>query len=347
MDINEVARLGGVSVATVSRALNGRPEVSPATRERIRSLAAELGYTPNASARALASRRSGMVGLLWDTDYRSGGRQHPFLQEVLVGLKEALNEHGQGLILLPIVPEDDAGGYVRLARQYTLDGVVLMGVDEHTPSVAALLATDLPCVALDLAVDGPRSASVTSDNRGGARAAVRHLVELGHRRIATVTGPTDLKPAAERLAGYCREVARHRLPCPEAYVVAGDFFADSGAAAMRRLLALPEPPTAVFVAGDAMAIAAVQAAQEDGRSVPADVAVVGFDDIDAAGLLRPGLTTVAQDYRRFGSTAVALLAELAAAPPDAAPRTVTLPTALVVRASSGASTVDTHEEVPR
>ncbi|GAA4214326.1 LacI family DNA-binding transcriptional regulator [Actinocatenispora rupis] len=334
MDINELARRGGVSVATVSRALNGRPEVSPATRDRIRALADELGYAPNASARALASRRSGLVGLLWDTDYRSGGRQHPFLQEVLVGLKEAVNEHGQGLILLPIAPDDDPDGYVRLARQYTLDGVVLMGVDECTPSVAGLLSGALPCVALDLAVGGPRSASVSSDNVGGARAAVRHLVAQGHRRIATVTGPTDLKPAAERYAGFRRELARHHLPCPDSYVVAGDFYADSGAAAMRRLLALPEPPTAVFVAGDAMAIAAVQAAQQDGWSVPGDVAVVGFDDIDAAGLLRPGLTTVAQDYHRFGTTAVGLLAELAAAPPDRASRTVVLPTALVVRASS-------------
>ena len=338
MDIGELARRSGVSVATVSRALNGRPEVSAETRARIVALAAELGYSPNASARTLASRRSGLIGLLWDTDYRSGGRQHPFLQEVLVGLKAALSDRGQGLILLPIVPPDDAAGYVRLTRQYTLDGVVMMGVDQHTPQVRALLSTPVPCVGLDLDVAGPRTATIGSDNSSAAAAAVAHLYALGHRRIATITGPLDLRPAAERLAGYRAELARHRLRRRPEYEVSGDFFAASGAAGMRRLLALPEPPTAVFVAGDAMAIAAVHAAQDAGRSVPGDIAVVGFDDIDAAALVRPALTTVAQDYRRFGAAAAAELAELTTAPLTAPPRSTMLPTRLVVRESCGTTT---------
>jgi LacI family transcriptional regulator len=339
VDIDELARRSGVSAATVSRALNGRPEVSAATRARIVALAAELGYRPNASARTLASRRSELIGLLWDTDYRSGGRQHPFLQEVLIGLKAALSDRGQGLILLPIVPPDDEAGYVRLARQYTLDGIVMMGVDQHTPQVRALLATPVPCVGLDLALDGPRTASVGSDNRTAAADAVAHLYALGHRRIATITGPLDLWPAAERLAGYRTELARRRLRRRPEYEVAGDFFAASGAAGMRRLLDLPSPPTAVFVAGDAMAIAAMQAATDTGRTVPGDVAVVGFDDIDAAAMVRPGLTTIAQDYRRFGTTAAAVLAELAAAPTTDEPRSVLLPTRLVVRESSGGTAI--------
>ncbi len=339
MDINELARRGGVSVATVSRALNGRPEVSPATRRRILALAGELGYTPNASARALASRRSGLVGLLWDTDYRSGGQQHPFLQDVLVGLKHAVSEHGQGLLLLPIRGPDDPTGYLRLARQYNLDGVVLMGVDQHTPQVAALLAGPLPCVALDLAVQGPRCGSVGSENRAGAASAVRHLYRLGHRRIATITGPLDLLPAAERLAGYRAELATVDLPYRPEYVLTGDFFPDSGGAAMRRLLALAEPPTAVFVAGDAMAIAAVQAATCAGRQVPDDIAVVGFDNIEAAALVRPGLTTVAQDYRGFGAAALDILAGLVSGTShlgEPAAHSMILPTSLVVRESCGA-----------
>ncbi len=339
VDINELARRGGVSVATVSRALNGRPEVSPATRRRILALAGELGYAPNASARALASRRSGLVGLLWDTDYRSGGQQHPFLQDVLVGLKHAVSEHGQGLLLLPISGPDDPTGYVRLARQYNLDGVVLMGVDQHTPQVAALLASPLPCVALDLAVQGPRCGSVGSDNRAGAASAVRHLYRLGHRRIATITGPLDLLPGAERLVGYRAELAALNLPYRDDHVLTGDFFPDSGGTAMRQLLASAEPPTAVFVAGDAMAIAAIQAATDAGRQVPDDIAVVGFDNIEAAALIRPGLSTVAQDYRKFGAAALHTLAGLAddaGLPREPATQSMVLPTHLVVRRSCGA-----------
>ncbi len=342
VDINELARQSGVSAATVSRALNGRPEVSASTRQRILDLARELGYAPNASARTLARRRSHMVGLIWDTGYRSaGGQRHPFLQDLLVGFKEALSSRGYGLILLPIPNDDDPEAYLRLARAHSLEGVLIMGIDEHTPKVATLVSSEVPCVAVDLDVAGPRSSYVTSDNQTGAAGAVEHLYRLGHRRIATITGPLDMKPGAERLAGYHHRLTSLGLPGRPEYVVAGDFFPASGHAAMRRLLALDAPPTAVFVAGDAMAIAAMNAAQEAGLSVPADLAVVGFDDIEAAALTRPALTTVAQDKESFGSAAVAALSTLIADPEGGdggSPVTlpVVLPTRLVVRQSCGA-----------
>jgi LacI family transcriptional regulator len=344
VDINELARQSGVSAATVSRALNGRPEVSASTRQRILDLARELGYSPNASARTLARRRSHMVGLVWDTGYRSGGQRHPFLQDLLVGFKEALSTRGYALLLLPIPsqggPDDDADAYLRLARAHSLEGVLIMGIDEHTPKVATLVGSEVPCVAIDLDVAGPRSSYVTSDNQAGAAGAVEHLLSLGHRRVATITGPLDMKPGAERLAGYRAALAAAGLPERPGYVATGDFFPASGHAAMRRLLALDEPPTAVFVAGDAMAIAAMNAAQEAGLSVPADLAVVGFDDIEAAALARPALTTVAQDKESFGSAAVAALSALIAGPQggDGSPVTlpVVLPTRLVVRQSCGA-----------
>jgi LacI family transcriptional regulator len=339
VDINELARQSGVSAATVSRALNGRPEVSASTRQRILDLARELGYSPNASARTLARRRSHMVGLVWDTGYRSGGQRHPFLQDLLVGFKEALSAHGYGLILLPIPADDDPDAYLRLARAHSLEGILIMGIDEHTPKVATLVGSEVPCVAVDLDVSGPRSSYVTSDNQTGAAGAVEHLYRLGHRRIATITGPLDMKPGAERLAGYRRQLAALGLPARPEYVVAGDFFPASGHAAMRRLLALDAPPTAVFVAGDAMAIAAMNAAGEAGLTVPADLAVVGFDDIEAAALTRPALTTVAQDKERFGSAAVAALSTLIAGTGAAGgdlTLPVVLPTRLVVRRSCGA-----------
>jgi LacI family transcriptional regulator len=336
VDINELARRGGVSMATVSRALNDRPEVSAETRQRIRQLADELGYQPNTSARTLARRRSSTVGLIWDTRYRSGGQRHLFLQDLLVGFKEALSARGYGLILLPIPADGRADAYLRLARAHSLEGVLVMGIDEHTAQVAALVAADMPCVAIDLVVSGPRSSYVTSDNHAGAVAATDHLYRLGHRRIATITGPLDMRPAAERLEGYRHGLAALGLTERAGYVVEGDFFPASGYAAMCRLLSLDEPPTAVFVAGDAMAIAAMHAADAAGLSVPGELAVIGFDDIEAAALMRPALTTVAQDCERFGSAALSTLATLIAGPDPVAP--VVLPTRLVVRESCGAQT---------
>lgn len=310
MDIRELARRSGVSVATVSRALNNRPDVSRSTRERIVAIAGELGYQPNQQARSLVRRRSDLVGLIWDTDYAASGARHPFLADVLIGLKIALARSGHHLMLISTGTPDagsDAQGYVRAARQHNLEGVVLMGVDERAPAITALIASGLPCVGIDLPVEGVAATYVTSDNRAGAASAVAHLHRLGHRRIATVTGPPAMMPAIERLAGYRDECARSGLEPRPGYVEHGDFFLDSGYACMNRLLARPEPPTAVFVAGDEMAVGALHAAADAGLQVPRDVSIVGYDDVEAAALVRPALTTVAQDRSALATAAVASL----------------------------------------
>jgi LacI family transcriptional regulator len=342
VDIRELARRSGVSVATVSRALNGRPDVSPRTRDRIVALAAEIGYRPNQQARSLVRRRSDLVGLVWDTGYAAAGGRHPFLADVLVGLKIALTRTSYHLMLIatPAPGTADDQVFVRAARQHNLEGAILMGVDERSPAVARLIGSGQPCIGVDLRLSGPTAGYVTSDNRGGAAAAVAHLHRLGHRRIATITGPMHLMPAVERLAGYRAECARAGLPHRPEYVEHGDFFLDSGRTCMERLLALPEPPSAVFVAGDEMAVGALHAAADAGVRVPADLSVVGYDDIEVAALVRPALTTVAQNGPGLAEAAVAdLIALIAAAGttpspvPPHAPRL--LPTALTVRDSSG------------
>lgn len=345
VDIRELARRSGVSVATVSRALNGRTDVSRATRERILALARSLGYSPNQSARTLVRRRSDTIGLVWDTSYETTGRRQPFLSDILVGLKRALDDNGYHLMLLATSGARTAvDSYVREARQHSLDGIVLMGVDEHHPAVTALVSSDVPCVAVDMPLRGPRASYVTSDNRTGAATAVRHLHELGHRDIATITGPLNLMPAVERLAGYRYEMARLGLRHQDSYVAHGDFFLASGREGMARLLALPGRPTAVFVAGDEMAIGALHAAVDAGLRVPTDIAIVAFDDIEAASLVRPALTTIAQDRGAFGAAAVSALlatidraAETGPGEATAVPAASILPTRLVVRESCGAT----------
>jgi LacI family transcriptional regulator len=298
-----------------------------------------------------------MVGLIWDTGYTKQDRRHPFLLDLFVGIKQTLAESGHHQMLLStagtrwwplsarvchhlmLLSTAGTGAavdvYLRAARQHSLAGVVMMGVDESHPAITALVDSDTPGVAIDLPLRRNRTTYVTSDNRTGAAAAVSHLFQLGHRAIATITGPLSLMPATERLAGYRTEMARLGLPVRQDHVVHGDFFLASGYDCAARLLALPEPPTAIFAAGDEMAIGALHAIADAGLRVPRDVAVVGFDDIEAASLVRPTLTTVAQDRVALGAGAVqALLSALEDEGSVQAPLQVA--TRLVVRGSCGA-----------
>ena len=225
VDIREVARRSGVSMATVSRALNGRPDVSSATRTRIEEIARQLGYTPNQQARALVRRRSDMVGLIWDTSYVETEGRQPFLQDLLVGLKMALVDTGYHLMLLsPRTGDGDVNAFVQVAMQHGLDGVLLMGVNEHLPALDTLIRSGRPCVGLDLLVLGSRASYVSSDNRAGAEVAVRHLYDLGHRRIANISGPLPLMAAVDRLDGYRLAMEGLGLDVPKDYVQEGDFF---------------------------------------------------------------------------------------------------------------------------
>ncbi|MGV9600399.1 LacI family DNA-binding transcriptional regulator [Streptosporangium sandarakinum] len=331
--IRDLARRCGVSVATVSRVFNNPDAVTRETREAVLRAAALLGYTPSAPARTLATKRSSMVGLAWDTGHRGPGWRHPFLQELLVGLKTALSERGYHLLML--ATGEDPDGHLRAVRRHSLDGVVFIDDGTANPALTRLAESGVPCVSLDRPVTGRRATYVTSDNAGGAGAAVRHLHERGRRRIATIAGPGRTHPGAERLAGYRAALTALGLPVRDEYVVEGDFYLGGGHAAMRRLLALDERPDAVFAAGDEMAIGAVRAALEAGLDVPGDVAVAGFDDIEPASLVRPALTTVAQDRAGFGAAVAAALISMIDDPDAAAPPPTVLPARLVVRETSG------------
>jgi len=340
--IRELARECGVSVATVSRALNGHPEVSDATRRQVQEAAARIGYRPSQSARALVRGRSDTVGLLWDTAYEVSGRRHPFLLALLMGIKRALSASGRHMLLLNVDDHrSDDRAYLDVALQHQLDGVVMMGVDDQHPAIRTLYNSGFPCVALDLPIEGPRATYVTSDNYAGAAEAVHYLHGLGHREIATITGPVDLLPAAQRLAGYMDAIRELGMTTRPEYVEAGDFFIDSGYACAKRLAALPNRPTAVFVAGDEMAIGAMHALNDAGVSIPGDMAVIGFDDIEAASLVRPALTTIAQDPIALGAAAVeALLTFLDAQAPQA-------PQVSATSESSGTSGASASDFAPR
>jgi LacI family transcriptional regulator len=332
--IRELAKLSGVSVATVSRVFNDYADVSPKTREKVLRLAEELDYTPTAAARTLVMQRSYVVGVVLSTGADHPDLQHPFFQEVLVALRHRLGQGGFDLLLLATEPEDGARSYLRRCRAHQVDGVVLMGVGENDPDVRKLARSSIPCIAVDLDLVGRRAGYVVSDNHAGAAQAVRHLHSLGHSRIATITGMMTTKAGVDRLVGFRNELERLNLPYRDDYIQEGDFYVETGYDGTRALLALPEPPTAVFAASDLMAVGALRAAAEAGYSVPDDLSIVGFDDIQLARLLQPALTTIRQDKTGLGTAAADAVIRMIEGD-GAAPPVVTLPVDLVVRASTG------------
>jgi LacI family transcriptional regulator len=330
--------MSGVSPATVSRVFNGYTDVSDLTRERVLAAARKLDYTPSAAARSLVRQRSQLIGVVLNTGPEHPDLQHPFFQDVLVSLKRAVGRAGYDLLLFAMEqPGTDDGphSYAKRIRHQGVDGVVLMGVDARDPEVRKLVELAIPTVAIDVEVSGRRAGSIMSDNVHGARLAVRHLRSLGHTRIGTITGLTDTAPGADRLLGYQQELADLGLPFEVRYVLDGDFYAESGYAAMKVLLSLTEPPTAVFAAADLMAVGAIRAIEEAGLRVPEDVAIVGFDDVQIAPLVNPPLTTVRQDKAAIGAAAAGALVAMIDDPLEQPPALV-LPVELVVRRSCGA-----------
>ena len=285
------------------------------------------------------------VGMVWDADFGGAGRRAPLLVDVFAGVRRRLSASGTDLVLLAAArPHDGVDAYVAAAGRHGLDGVIVMGVDEGHPALTALTASGLACVAVDLPLYRNRTTYVASDHRAGAASAVGHLHGLGHRAVAVITGPLALMPAVERLVGYRFEMARTGTPVRPEYVVSGEYTEESGYACARRLMSLPEPPTAIFAAGDRMAVGVLRALADLGVPVPGEVSVLGFDDAEAASLVRPGLTAVAQDPVAISAGAVeSLLRTIAMKSTDGDPlperhaaEPLLVPTRLVIRESCAA-----------
>ena len=305
--------------------------MSDDARERVLEQAAALEYVPSAAARTLVTRRSQILGIVLNTGDDHPDIGHPFFQDVLAGLKHAAGDLGYDLLVFAAYRPEE---FLRRALHHRVDGLILLGVDRREPELARLLERRIPAVAVDLDVTGHRVGYVTSDNVTGARLAVRHLHELGHRRIATVTGPPRLPPAGDRLQGYRDELAALGITEGPGDVREGDFYVESGYREGLVLLGGDERPTAVFAASDMMALGVIRAARALGLSVPGGVAVVGFDDAPFAEHADPPLTTVKQDKFGIGAAAatalVGLIESETASPPE-----LVIPVELVVRRSCG------------
>jgi DNA-binding LacI/PurR family transcriptional regulator len=326
--LESVAARAGVSRATVSRVVNGLP-VTAASEQSVRRAIEELGYVPNHAARTLVTRRTDLIALVLPEPTTRVFSADQFFAGLVHGVSQELEAADKQLVLMLAGSPASHERIERSVAAHHVDGVMLSSLHGADPLPAALTRLGVPVVCNERTL-GPASVPyVGVDNRGGAEAAVRHLIASGRRRVATIAGPPDMIAGIDRLAGYraaLRDGARRSI------VEVGDFTSDSGAAAMSHLLAGEPDLDAVFAASDLMADGALQALRRAGRRVPDDVAVVGFDDIDLARYTDPPLTTIRQPIvgigRRMARQLLGLVAGQEIEP------IVTLPTELVIRESA-------------
>ncbi len=329
--IRDIAREAGVSVATISRVLNRQPHVAPETRAAVLRVVRERGFSQNRSARALSGAPTGLVGVTLPFIRAS------YFAPIAAALAEALYEQDLRPILCPTLHEHDREvGLLERLMHGTTDGAVLILPSESNDELRALSEHGYPFVVLDPRVPlDPDIASVATANTTGAISAVEHLLRLGHRRIAAITGPSGWCATEERLIGYRAVLTRAGVPLDHALEIESNFEIGGGYAVAGQLLDSPSPPTAIFAFNDNLAIGALQAARERGLSVPDDLSLVGFDDSEHAPLVTPPLTSVRQPLTELGRMAVALLVRLLAREGGETLK-IELSTTLVVRGSTAA-----------
>jgi LacI family transcriptional regulator len=299
--IRDVARAAGVSIASVSRALNGLGNVAPDTNARILGVANELGYVPSSAARSLVMRRTHSVGAILPDLHGE------FFSELIRGIDRAARERGLHLLVSSAHGDGAEAASALKAMSGRVDGLLVMSPHLDAQSLQRNLPRGLPVVLMNTPLEGHRYACFTVDNHGGALAMMRHLAGRGFRDVAFVSGPESNFEARERLRGY-REATAQWFPGSRAQILHGDFTEESGWRAGNQILALAERPDAIFAANDSMAIGCLFALNEAGVQVPRDIALVGFDDIPLARFVSPPLTTVRVRIAELGALALERLA---------------------------------------
>jgi len=329
--IKDVARAAGVSVATVSRAHNNSRLVTEATRRRVRAVADRLGYAPNAAARSLSTSRTSTIGVLLPDLYGE------FYSELIRGIDQTAQRQGFHLLVASSHNEKHAIAAALQSMRGRVDGLIVMSPAPGAYLAVRDLPASFPVVLLNSAATGAAFDALTIDNARGAYEMVRHLITLGHRRLAMIAGPERNTDAAERLRGFRAALKDAELDGggDGALEVPGDFTDTSGFQACLELLRRAPRPTAIFAANDAMAIGALSALREARVAVPAEVAVAGFDDIPMARYTHPPLSTVRVDIVGLGARATERLLEAVGNHHRHRRRRERLPVTLVIRESCG------------
>jgi len=333
LTLESLAKQIGVSRSTISRVINGSPNVSSEVREKVLKAIQATGFHPNAAARSLASQRSWMIGLVLPRSVASFFTD-PYFPQLTQGIAFSCNDHDLSLSLFLVGnKKDEEKIYPRISRSGMLDGVLVQSGEAGDKLIEQLTKSNLPTVIIGRPWESENVTYIDVDNVNSAFNATRYLIELGYKRVATITGNMTSTVSIDRLEGYRKALSGAGIKFQAALVAKGDFTEGSGYEAMKKLLA--SMPDAVFCASDMMAVGAIRAINEAGLTIPGDIALVGFDDIPLGTLTNIQLTTMRQPIMQFGIKAVDLLMDLIENG-TAPARRMFLNTELVVRESCGA-----------
>lgn len=301
--LKDVAAACGVSAATVSRALNNQGEINSATAERIRQTATDMGYFPNAAARALKTNHSNNIGILYENQM-----DHEYFSMIIDTIRHTAETRGYDITFL----SKNVGGipmsYYEHAKYRGLDGVIIIQGDFESDGFRKLAQSEFPCVALDYRYDG--CDCISSDNISGTGNLVNTAVAFGHRRIAFIHGESGGDVTGKRVEGFKKAMADNGLEVSDSYIVQGCYHQPEMSGELtKRLMTLPEPPTCILYPDDFAALGGLSQLELMGYSVPGDVSIAGYDGIRLSCMLRPKLTTWHQDFDRIGQMAVSLIAD--------------------------------------
>jgi LacI family transcriptional regulator len=302
--IRDVASKAGVSVSTVSRVLNGKDDISEGTINKVLAVVQDLGYASSLAARGMRSHRTNVIGLIMP------GVASYYCQEILRGVNEAIAKLDRDLIIYTsgVMDKENIAqherSYVALLNGSITDGVIVV-----TPT-ATQFTTYAPLVIIDPNNETPDCPSLIATNQEGALAAMNYLTDLGHRRIGYITGRMELASSNQRLQGYMDGLAAADIPLNEDLIEIGDYMPEMAVICTRKLLSLPNRPTAIFAANDMSAMGVYQAAREFGLEIPGDLSVMGFDNLREAAYLNPPLTTIDQSVEKMAATATEMLVKL-------------------------------------
>ncbi|CAA9448481.1 MAG: Ribose operon repressor [uncultured Rubrobacteraceae bacterium] len=326
--IKDVALEAGVSTATVSRVLSGKDTVSMRMRDRVLSSVEGLGYRPNALARSLREETSKTLGLV------VSNVMNPFFTAVARAVEDAASEKGYSVILCNADESPDKeASYLDVLFQKRVDGLIISPARTSSPQLQSFVSSGVPVVFVDRTIEDLGIPTVRVDGRKAIEELVEHLLKLGHERLAVISGPPETVPGGDRLKAFLACAAERGAEIPEEYVRFGDFRRESGRQAMRELLRLRCPPTAVFAANNLMCLGALQAVKETDVRVPEDVSIASFDDIVWFELTQPPVTAIAQPVRELGNATAEMLLGMIEKARE--PESLIIEAELIVRDSCG------------
>lgn len=302
--IKDIAKLAGVSHTTVSRALNDSPLIKPATKDKIKKIAAELHYVPNFNAKSLVNQKSYTIGVFFSSI--SHGTSSSFLVDVIKGVNSVLDENYS----IAVNGIDTLVHFDKIISK-RFDGIIVLSQsDTDNAFIYYIQQTGIPLVVLNRRLDDPSIPNVSANDQQGVEHAIDEAISLGHKNLAYINGKSSFRSSAERKQGFVNSLSKHRLPVHPEFMVNGDYSMESGFEKMNQLLDLPTPPSLVFCANDDMAIGALKACFSKERKVPNDISIIGFDDIAFAQYSTPALTTIHKPIDKISEIGMQMLIAL-------------------------------------